>query len=243
MHGDRLTCGSTLLYLIWFLGPQAGRSMPASERRIVETPAGKLAGLTEGELNIFKGIPYAMPPVGSRRWRPPSPMPRWRGVKDASQFGPACPQPKPELSTIYAEDSMPMSEDCLTLNIWAPVHAHNAPVFFWIHGGALTIGASREPLYDGSHLAARGIVVVLINYRLGVLGWLAHPELSRESPLGVSGNYGLLDQVEALHWVRRNIPAFGGDPANVTIAGEVLRSPQRDVSHGLVRRARALLQM
>jgi para-nitrobenzyl esterase len=115
---------------------------------------------------------------------------------------------------------MPMSEDCLTLNIWTPADASNAPVFFWIYGGALTGGSSREPLYDGARLAARGIVVVSINYRLGVLGWLAHPELSRESSLGVSGNYGLLDQIEALRWVQQNVRAFGGDPKNVTIAGE-----------------------
>jgi len=113
-----------------------------------------------------------------------------------------------------------MSEDCLTLNIWAPADARNAPVFFWIHGGALTTGSSRDSLYDGTRLAERGILVVSINYRLGVLGWLAHPELSRESALGISGNYGLLDQIEALKWVRRNIAAFGGDPSNVTIAGE-----------------------
>jgi para-nitrobenzyl esterase len=115
---------------------------------------------------------------------------------------------------------MPMSEDCLTLNIWTPIHADNAPVFFWIHGGALVGGASREENYDGARIAGRGIVVVSINYRLGVLGWLAHPELSRESPFGVSGNYGLLDQIEALQWVQHNIRAFGGDPSDVTIAGE-----------------------
>ncbi len=113
-----------------------------------------------------------------------------------------------------------MSEDCLTLNIWTPADAHNAPVFFWIHGGSLIWGASSEPHYDGAKLAAQGIVVVSINYRLGVLGYLAHPELSAESPLGVSGNYGLLDQIEALLWVRCNIGAFGGDPSNITIVGE-----------------------
>jgi para-nitrobenzyl esterase len=174
----------------------------------------------EGELRVFKGIPFALPPVGAARWKPPSPMPRWEGVKKAFDFGPACFQPKPTLSNIYTRSPMPMSEDCLTVNIWAPVHAENAPVFFWIYGGALVGGASREENYDGARLAARGIVVVSINYRLGVLGWLAHPELSKESPLGVSGNYGLLDQIEGLKWVRRNIHAFGGDPANVTIAGE-----------------------
>jgi para-nitrobenzyl esterase len=113
-----------------------------------------------------------------------------------------------------------MSEDCLTLNIWAPTGVRKAPVFFWIHGGALVSGSSRDSLYDGKRLAERGILVVSINYRLGVFGWLAHPELSRESALGISGNYGLLDQIEALEWVRRNIGAFGGDPSNVTIAGE-----------------------
>ena len=113
-----------------------------------------------------------------------------------------------------------MSEDCLTLNVWAPADARNAPVFFWIYGGALWGGASRDPLYDGARLAERGLIVVSINYRLGVLGWLALPQLSAESPRGVSGNYGLLDQIAALKWVRRNIATFGGDPSNVTIAGE-----------------------
>ena len=118
------------------------------------------------------------------------------------------------------EDPFPMSEDCLTLNLWAPAKARKAPVLVWIHGGALTSGSSRDPLNGGARLADRGIVVVSINYRLGVLGYLAHPELSRESPMGISGNYGLLDQIQALQWVRDNISAFGGDPSNVTIAGE-----------------------
>ena len=113
-----------------------------------------------------------------------------------------------------------MSEDCLTLNVWAPKNAKNAPVFFWIHGGALVSGSSREPMYDGKKLAERGVIVVSINYRLGVLGWLAHPQLSTETGQKVSGNYGLLDQAMALYWVRDNIAAFGGDPKNVTIAGE-----------------------
>jgi para-nitrobenzyl esterase len=192
----------------------------AKRSPIVKAPAGKIEGLTEGRLHVFKGIPYVLPPVGPARWRPPSPMPPWKGVRRAAEFGPACLQPKPQLSTVYTRDPMPMSEDCLTLNIWAPIDARNAPVFFWIYGGALVGGASREPLYDGTRLANQGIVVVSINYRLGVLGWLAHPELSAESSAGVSGNYGLLDQIEALRWVRRNIGSFGGDPSNVTIAGE-----------------------
>ncbi|MBV8072242.1 MAG: carboxylesterase family protein, partial [Acidobacteriaceae bacterium] len=188
--------------------------------RIVDAPAGRIEGRIQGQLNVFRGIPYALPPVGAARWRPPRPMPRWQGVRNATEFQPACLQPKPQLSTVYTRDPMPMSEDCLTLNIWTPTSARNEPVFFWIHGGALSGGASREPIYDGAQLASKGLVVVSINYRLGVLGWLAHPELSAESPLGVSGNYGLLDQIEALRWVQRNIRVFGGDPAKVTIAGE-----------------------
>ena len=148
------------------------------------------------------------------------PLPRWDGTKSATAFGPACFQPVSKTGSIYTADIGPMSEDCLSLNIWAPEDAHNAPVMVWIHGGALTTGASSEALYDGAKLAARGIVVVSINYRLGVLGWLAHPELSAESPMHISGNYGLLDQIEALRWVKDNIAAFGGDPKKVTIAGE-----------------------
>ncbi|HTR24528.1 MAG TPA: carboxylesterase family protein [Terriglobales bacterium] len=187
---------------------------------ISDSPAGKAEGVIEGKLRVFKGIPYVLPPVGPARWKPPLPMPRWEGVRKATEFGPACLQPKPQLSNVYTRDPMPMSEDCLTLNIWAPTDARTAPVFFWIYGGALVGGASREPFYDGARLANQGIVVVSINYRLGVLGWLAHPQLSAESPLGVSGNYGLLDQIEALRWVQKNIRSFGGDPSNVTIAGE-----------------------
>ncbi|MEI9991161.1 MAG: carboxylesterase family protein [Rhizomicrobium sp.] len=187
---------------------------------VVDAPAGQVQGQVEGALRVFKGIPFALPPVGELRWKPPAPMPRWTGVRTATAYGPECVQPAATLSTIYTEDPAPMSEDCLTLNVWAPADARNAPVFFWIYGGALWSGASRQMMYDGARLAARGIVVVTINYRLGVLGWLAHPALSAESPLGLSGNYGLLDQIAALRWVKANIDAFGGDPANVTIAGE-----------------------
>ena len=197
--------------------------MSTPPRAIVNAPAGMIEGRTEGELRVFKGIPYALPPVGPARWKPPSPMPPWAGVRNAAEFGPACVQRKALPGSIYAvdaDDPPPVSEDCLTLNIWAPADARDAPVFFWIHGGSLAIGAGREPICDGARLAARGIVVVTINYRLGAFGYLAHPELSAESPLGISGNYGLLDQIEALRWVQRNIGTFGGDPSNVTIAGE-----------------------
>lgn len=187
---------------------------------VVNAPAGAMKGETDGTLNVFKGIPFAQPPVGTLRWKPPVAMPRWPGVKSVAAFGPECIQPDSRLATLYSEPPKPMSEDCLTLNIWVPTHAKNAPVFFWIYGGALSGGASSDAVYDGTRLAQRGIIVVTINYRLGALGWLAHPELSAESPLGISGNYGLLDQIAALRWVKENIAAFGGDPANVTIAGE-----------------------
>ena len=192
----------------------------AGQTPIVDAPAGQLQGQAEGALRVFKGIPYAVPPVGPLRWKAPVPLPRWSGAKNTTAFGPECVQPTPTLSSIYVGNPLPMSEDCLTLNIWAPADAHNAPVFFWIYGGALWGGSSSDPLYDGARLAQRGIVVVTINYRLGVLGWLAHPELSAESALKVSGNYGLFDQIAALRWVKANIAAFGGDPSNLTIAGE-----------------------
>ena len=186
----------------------------------VTAPAGSLEGRLEDGLKVFRGIPFAAPPVGERRWQPPAPFPDWQGPRPAHEFGAACPQPPRRPGSIYAEDLGQTSEDCLTLNIWAPEKAENAPVFVWLHGGTLTWGAGKESLYHGHRLAAQGLIVVMVNYRLGVLGYLAHPELSGESPDGISGNYGLLDQIEALKWVRRNIAAFGGDPENVTVAGE-----------------------
>jgi len=213
---ERIAALASLLLGATAASPAAG---PAAAP-IVDAPAGRVQGMLEGEVRAFRGIPYALPPVGPRRWQPPSPMPRWSGLRTAREFGPACVQPQAQLSSIYAREPMPVSEDCLSLNIWAPANARGAPVLFWIHGGALVGGSSREPLYDGRRLAERGIVVVSINYRLGVLGWLAHPELSAESPRRVSGNYGLLDQIAALSWVKSNIGSFGGDPANVTVAGE-----------------------
>jgi len=187
---------------------------------IVRTPDGALQGEVSGNLRIFKGIRYAEAPAGALRWKPPVAIKPWTGTRAATQFGPACVQPPVRPGSIYTWKLPPTSEDCLFLNIWAPADARNAPVFFWIHGGALTTGVGSDALYDGTALASRGLIVVSINYRMGVLGYLAHPELSAESPEHISGNYGLLDQIEALHWVKRNITAFGGDPANVTIAGE-----------------------
>ncbi|MGD0142552.1 MAG: carboxylesterase family protein [Rhizomicrobium sp.] len=193
---------------------------PACAAPIVKTAAGPLQGQSEGALRVFKGIPYAAAPVGPLRWKPPMPMPHWTRVRTADRFGPACYQPVSSLAGIYANAPPSMSEDCLSLNVWAPPNARKAPVLVWIHGGALVSGWSGEAIYDGARLAQRGIVVVSINYRLGVLGWFAHPDLSAESPLGISGNYGLLDQIAALNWIKRNIAAFGGDPSNVTISGE-----------------------
>ena len=200
---------------LWMAAPVLAQNNP-----VVAAPAGDMRGATVDDLNVFKGIPYAQPPVGTSRWKPPVSMSRWAGVRDAQQFGAACVQPKPRAESIYADEPPTMSEDCLFLNVWVPHDARKLPVFVWIHGGALTSGASSLSMYDGSKLAGRGVVVVSINYRLGILGYLAHPQLSVESPDGISGNYGLLDQIEALRWIKRNIAAFGGDPANVTIAGE-----------------------
>lgn len=187
---------------------------------VVRAPAGSLRGETSKGVRVFRGIPYAAPPTGQARWRPPVSAARWQGIRDATRFGPVCYQPRSRPGSIYSEDVGEMSEDCLSLNIWTSAKAAKAPVMVWIHGGSLTTGASSQPMYDGAELAKRGILVVSINYRLGALGYLAHPELSAESEEKISGNYGLLDQIEALRWVKRNISAFGGDPGNVTIAGE-----------------------
>lgn len=196
---------------------------PASERAgapTADVAQGRVEGVRDGALAIFKGIPYAAPPVGALRWRPPEPAPAWKGLRSARAFGPSCVQPNPPASSVYYNPPDATSEDCLTLNIWAPAVAADAPVIVWIHGGSLRIGGAAEALYDGSEFARRGVVFVSINYRLGVLGWLAHPDLSAESAQGVSGNYGLLDQIAALRWVKENIRAFGGDAENVTVMGE-----------------------
>ncbi|KCZ94129.1 carboxylesterase type B [Hyphomonas johnsonii MHS-2] len=141
-------------------------------------------------------------------------------MRDATAFGPSCIQPDVPARSLYYDPPLQTSEDCLTLNIWAGPEGVKAPVIVWIHGGSLRVGGSAQAMYDGSEFARRGVVFVSLNYRLGVLGWLAHPSLSAESPDGISGNYGLLDQISALEWVRENISAFGGDPANVTVMGE-----------------------
>jgi len=200
---------------------QATIAAPAAAQTLVTIAQGALAGRVDQHgVRSFKGIPYAAPPVGDRRWTAPMPAAGWKGVRDASRFGPNCIQPSWPPKLIYNDGLSNFNEDCLFLNVWAPAHARNAPVIVWIYGGSLIFGGTSEPYYDGSTFAEHGVVFVSMNYRLGVLGWLALPALSAESPHGVSGNYGLLDQIAALGWVRHNIAAFGGNPDDVTIMGE-----------------------
>ena len=185
----------------------------------VKTTGGLVQGtsIADGTIRVFKGIPYAAPPVGDLRWQAPGPVVPWQGVRDATVFGPACMQGK-----IFGDISFnDLSEDCLSLNLWTSAKAgERQPVMVWIHGGGFQAGGGSEPRHDGQAFARKGIVLVTINYRLGVFGFFAHPDLTRESGRNASGNYGLLDQVAALRWVQDNIAAFGGDPQNVTIFGE-----------------------
>ena len=196
-------------------------SAPGQQPTIIAITQGKLAGATDAHgIRSFKGISYAEPPIGPQRWKAPVPAGSWSGVRDATSFGASCLAPPWPADSVYADHPPRFSEDCLSLNVWAQSSARHAPVIVFIYGGSLIRGSSWEPTYDGTHFAEHGVVFVSINYRLGPLGWLALPELSAESPHGVSGNYGLLDQIEALQWVHKNIAAFGGDPGNVTIMGE-----------------------
>jgi para-nitrobenzyl esterase len=187
---------------------------------VVKVDSGRIAGVVVAGTVSFKGIPYAAPPVGDLRWRPPQPVKPWTGTRPADKVGPLCMQ------IVNTGDNgvgpPPASEDCLNLDIYAPVHKDGSkvPVMFWIHGGGYVNGSGTAALYDGTELAKQGVVVVSINYRLGRFGFFAHPALTRENPDGPLGNYAFMDQIAALQWVRRNIAAVGGDPANVTIFGE-----------------------
>jgi para-nitrobenzyl esterase len=193
---------------------------PASEAPRVAIDSGVVVGTENSGVLSFKGIPYAAPPVGELRWMPPSPPKPWSEPRDASTFGPICPQPKrPGLTFITGE--LPQSEDCLSLNVFAPKSARNAPVMVWIHGGAHRFGSSASPVYGGTHFAQDGVVLVSINYRLGILGYFAHPALTQAAaPDAPLGNYGQMDQIAALRWVKANVARFGGDPTNVTVFGE-----------------------
>jgi len=187
----------------------------------VTVDGGRIAGTVDRGVRVFKGIPYAAPPVGPLRWRPPQAVVAWNGVRDASAFGAECPQTQYPAGSVYIRPIQTQSEDCLFLNVWTAAKAGDRkPVLFWIHGGALTKGSGISDTRDGVPLARKGVVLVSLNYRLGPLGYLAHPELTAESPQHSSGNYGVLDQIAALKWVQKHIAAFGGDPAAVTIAGE-----------------------
>jgi len=211
----------------------------------VQTEAGKIEGATsaDGMIREFKGIPYAAPPVGASRWKPPQPAASWTDVRKTVDFAPRCMQGHIYDDMVF-RDKGP-SEDCLYLNVWAPIPEPGKllPVMVWIHGGGFIAGASSEPRQDGENLARKGVIVVSMNYRLGAFGFLAHPDLDKESDHNASGNYGLLDQVAALQWVRHNIEAFGGDPNMVTVFGEsagsmsvcaLLASP---ITDGLIERA------
>ncbi len=195
----------------------------------VKVESGLVSGIpgSNPSVTVFKGIPYAAPPVGDNRWRDPQPVKPWDGVLKADHFSDRCIQtPAPQnfgmFTVEFSDDQSPMSENCLYLNIWTPAHStgDKLPVFFWMHGGGLGSGAGSIAVYDGEGMAEKGVVFVNINYRLGPLGFLAHPELTAESPHHSSGNYGHLDQLAALKWVHDNIAAFGGDPDKVTIAGQ-----------------------
>jgi para-nitrobenzyl esterase len=187
----------------------------AGSSPIVSVSAGQLRGsLTPEGVAVFKNIPFAQPPVGDLRWREPLPPKPWTGVRDATVFGPMCHQ--------NDNPNTPHSEDCLQLNIWTPTWPMKSrvPVMVWFHGGGNTAGSGVEPLFNGEVLARHGVVLVTTNYRLSIFGFFTHPELTKESAHHASGNYGLLDQIQALRWVQQNIARFGGDPANVTIFGE-----------------------
>jgi para-nitrobenzyl esterase len=190
---------------------------------VVTVDSGRLRGISssDGGVRSFLGVPYAAPPVGDLRWRPPQPVRAWSGIRDATAYGPAGRQPAiPENSLYYGHETR-FSEDCLYLNIWtgSVSAAAGRPVMVWLHPGAYQFGSGQNPLYDGSALARDGITLVTINHRLGRFGFLSHPLLSKESGYGGSGNYGLMDIIEALRWIQRNIEQFGGSPDNVTVFG------------------------
>jgi para-nitrobenzyl esterase len=218
----RLVLLALLVPAAWSLAacaPSAEATGPTDEP--VAVIGGEVAGALDAGIAVYRGIPYAAPPVGELRWKPPQPVAAWDGVRTAGEFGPACMQAPYSETSFYRSPEQPVSEDCLTLNVWTgAAPGAKRPVMVWIHGGALTRGSGANPVYDGANLAKRGVVVVTVNYRLGPFGYLAHPELSAESEHGSSGNYGVLDQIAALGWVQQNIGRFGGDPGNVTVFGE-----------------------
>jgi para-nitrobenzyl esterase len=193
----------------------------AADVDTVKVDGGLIHGVDEEGVNTFKGIPYAAPPVDDLRWRPPQPVVDWDGVRACTEFSADCPYPPYPEGSLYYREPRPQSEDCLYLNVWTTAKpGDDVPVMVWIHGGGFSRGAGSTAAYDGAALAKKGVVLITINYRLNVFGFLAHPELTAESEHDASGNYGLLDMVAALEWVQRNVEQFGGDPDRVTIFGE-----------------------
>src|SRR6478736_3217333 len=191
----------------------------------VRVEQGLLTGTSglSADMRVYRGIPFAAPPVGDLRWKAPQPAPRWQGLRQAAEFSNACWQTQyPAAAAIYQAKLPPLSEDCLYLNIWTPAKSpkDKLPVMVWIHGGGFTRGFAGTHAYDGEVLSRKGAVIVTLNYRLGIFGFFAHPALSAESGHHASGNYALLDQIAALQWVEKNIAAFGGDATRVTIFGE-----------------------
>ena len=199
-------------------------ALPLVAADTVRVEGGLLSGTTgiTSDVKVYKGVPFAAAPVGDLRWRAPKPAPKWEGVRKADQFGATCMQTPYAEGSPYRSAPEPVSEDCLFLNIWSGATSQKEarPVMVWIHGGAFTRGSGSNPVYDGEELAKKGVILVTVNYRLGVFGFLAHPDLTKESDRNSSGNYGILDQIAALEWVQKNIEAFGGDPKRVTIFGE-----------------------
>ncbi|MEZ5044779.1 MAG: carboxylesterase family protein [Saprospiraceae bacterium] len=202
--------------------------LSCTQSTVVETVNGKVEGITNADntIDIFKGIPFAAAPIGDLRWKAPQPADNWEGIRSCTDFSASPIQNKPAPFLCWTAEFIaqpePLNEDCLYLNVWttAKSKSDKKPVFVWIYGGGLSSGSANCDIYDGEEMAKKGLVFVSINYRVGVLGFMAHPELSKESGYSASGNYGLLDQLAALKWVQNNIAAFGGDPANVTIAGQ-----------------------
>src|SRR6476620_11622090 len=186
----------------------------------VKISNGTLEGVNESGIRTFKGVPFAAPPVGGLRWKEPQPVKNWTGVRKADKFGPRAMQLPVFGDMNFRSDGM--SENCLYLNVWTPAKtgSEKLPVLVYFYGGGFMAGDGSELRYDGESMARKGIVAVTVNYRLGIFGFLSHPELTKESPHHASGNYGLLDQSAALQWVQKNIAAFGGDPKKITIAGE-----------------------
>jgi para-nitrobenzyl esterase len=209
-----------MLCLLVPIALAVARPLSAADSETVGTEAGQVQGAlsSDGKVHAFKGIPFAAPPVGDLRWKAPQPVAAWTGVRPATEFGARCMQARVYNDMIFRDQGP--SEDCLYLNVWTPSTTGRLPVMVWIYGGGFAAGAASEPRQDGEKLAEKGVVVVSMNYRLGVFGFFSHPELTKESGHNASGNYGLLDQLAALQWVHKNIAAFGGDPGKVTIFGE-----------------------